>query len=192
MACARLSESDRKTLFVCRFGNDAHAAMLKEKISEHGVDISRAISSTEHPSGQGYVLLEADGSASSVVVGGANAAWCEAEVHSLQDLVNRAGSDALTRAPLRTHPCVIGHLRAQLLRGAMTVLCGTSSAVMLQREVPEFVNDLIAKFAQAQPSPCPATPTAHPRSQKRLLHHPPFHSLAQRRPGLRQPSASRA
>lgn len=53
--------------FICQFGNDAHAAWLQSVLLEHGVDVSGSGHSTELPSGQGIVMLEEDGSVSSVV-----------------------------------------------------------------------------------------------------------------------------
>lgn len=53
--------------FICQFGNDAHAAWLQSVLLEHGVDVSGSGHSTDLPSGQGIVMLEQDGSVSSVV-----------------------------------------------------------------------------------------------------------------------------
>jgi len=62
--------------FVCQLGNDAHAKTLEQALLANGVDISLS-GVTDKPSGQGIVFLLEDGTVSSVVVGGSNAAWPE-------------------------------------------------------------------------------------------------------------------
>ena len=75
VAAARLGVgSGRAVRFVGRFGNDSHAAMLEAALVAEGVDVSQS----RHvglPSGQGWVLLEPDGTATSVVLGGSNTAF---------------------------------------------------------------------------------------------------------------------
>eukprot|EP00775_Hariotina_reticulata_P004956 gene4956-5197_t len=51
--------------------------MLQQELSANGVDISGCTRASDLPSGQGVVMLEPDGAASSVVLGGANTAWPE-------------------------------------------------------------------------------------------------------------------
>jgi len=116
VAAARFTEgTGRRAQFVCQFGNDAFARTLEQTLGDHKVDISGAGHSREHPSGQGYVLLQPDGGVSSIVIGGSNAAWPGAPMEE---------------GPLRS-----------MVRGA--------AAVMLQREVPEHVNEAVAAEAHA-------------------------------------------
>jgi sugar/nucleoside kinase (ribokinase family) len=61
--------------FVGRFGADPHGATLQYELSAAGVDLSGCSVVPGHLSGQGIVMLEPDGAASSIVVGGANTAW---------------------------------------------------------------------------------------------------------------------
>jgi ribokinase len=78
VAAARLGRAGSvRTHFVTQFGNDAYASWLESTLAAEALDLSGCRHSTTHPSGQGLVLLEDDGSVSSVVVGGANAAWGE-------------------------------------------------------------------------------------------------------------------
>lgn len=81
VAAARLSSSAHsngtRVRFVCRFGNDSYAAMLQSALTEAGVDVSGCVQVQGVGSGQGIVMLEPDGAASSIVVGGANTAWPE-------------------------------------------------------------------------------------------------------------------
>jgi hypothetical protein len=63
--------------FVCRFGNDSYADMLRQELAGAGVDVSGCDAVHHLGSGQGIVMLEPDGAASSIVVGGANLAWGE-------------------------------------------------------------------------------------------------------------------
>lgn len=111
---AAASASAPRARFVSRFGNDGHADMLQRELSADGVDISLCEKVPDLPSGQGIVLLSADGSASSIVVGGSNTAW------------------APTSDPASLQP---------LLRGA--------GVLLLQREVPEHVNEAYAAAAHA-------------------------------------------
>ena len=112
VAAARLSAAGG-VAFVGQFGGDAHAAWLEQKLAASGVDVAACGRHAELQSGQGYVLLEPDGAASSVVVSGANGAWADAHVAAVCDLA----------------------------RGAAVVL--------LQREVPEGVNEAVAAACAA-------------------------------------------
>lgn len=103
----------QRARFVSRFGNDAHAEMLRRSLASSGVDTSLCLTVPDLPSGQGIVLLAADGSASSIVVGGSNTAWALADPAALQPLLRGAG------------------------------------VLLLQREVPEHVNEAYAAAARA-------------------------------------------
>ncbi|KAF6255717.1 ribokinase/xylose isomerase [Scenedesmus sp. NREL 46B-D3] len=76
---ARASPGGPRARFVCKFGNDSYAAMLQQELSAAGVDVSGCGKVPGLPSGHGLVMLEPDGTASSVVLGGANTAWREGE-----------------------------------------------------------------------------------------------------------------
>eukprot|EP00439_Symbiodinium_sp_Y106_P038610 s1054_g4.t1 len=71
VAAARLGAG---VSFVGRFGSDAHASWLAQVLRSNGVDISGS-SHSQLGSGQGIVMLDSSGSASSVVVGGSNTDW---------------------------------------------------------------------------------------------------------------------
>jgi len=76
VAAARLSQgTGRPIRFICRFGNDSLAETLQSSLTEDGVDISGCSRAAAMPSGQGIVMLETDGTASSIVLGGSNIAW---------------------------------------------------------------------------------------------------------------------
>lgn len=84
VAAARLSSSSSESstgstrvAFICRFGNDSYADMLRQELAGAGVDVSGCGTLHHLGSGQGIVMLEPDGAASSIVVGGANLAWGE-------------------------------------------------------------------------------------------------------------------
>ena len=85
VAAARLAgRSD----FACCFGSDA--AALEAELSESGVDMSASRHIADTGSGKGYVFLLADGSVSSVVVGGANAAWTHEDAQRVAALATSA------------------------------------------------------------------------------------------------------
>ena len=75
VAAARLAAGTRAVKFVGVFGNDAHAVALEDELRANAVDVSHSGRAPHLPSGQGIVMLSPDGSASSVVVSGANTAW---------------------------------------------------------------------------------------------------------------------
>ncbi|GAB4822855.1 hypothetical protein N2152v2_009901 [Parachlorella kessleri] len=113
VAAARLiTGRDRAVRFVGCFGKDSHAAMLEAALVAEGVDVSQS-RHVRLPSGQGWVLLEPDGTATSVVLGGSNTAFEQEAPGSY----------------------------AQLMEGMAVVL--------LQREVPEHVNEAVAAAAAA-------------------------------------------
>lgn len=83
VAAARLLQgSPRNVRFVCRFGDDAYADILERELVTNGVDVSGCRKVAGTPSGHGMVMLEPDGAASSVVLGGSNLAWQEVGQHS--------------------------------------------------------------------------------------------------------------
>uniref|UniRef100_A0A7S0WT08 Ribokinase n=1 Tax=Chlamydomonas leiostraca TaxID=1034604 RepID=A0A7S0WT08_9CHLO len=103
--------------FVCRLGDDAHLAWLRAELAKVGVDTSASEVVPHMTTGQGIVWLDAEGAATSVVLGGANTEGWPSDAPQLRAL---AGS---------------------LVQGA--------SALMLQREVPERVNEAFAEAARA-------------------------------------------
>lgn len=125
VAAARLTAgTPRKTRFICRFGNDAYAGTMEAALVEAGVDVSGCGHAPDLPSGQGIVLLEADGTASSVVLGGANTAWGDASLptpNTKEGKVNKGLS--------ASH------------------IVDSAGMVLLQREIPEEVNLAVARAA---------------------------------------------
>jgi ribokinase len=96
IAAARMmGPLSKRPRFICRFGNDAYASMLEAALIAAGVDVSGSGRDESMPSGQGIVLLEADGTASSIVVGGSNVAWPENV--SMHHIVHDAGAVLLQR-----------------------------------------------------------------------------------------------
>ncbi|KAG7668529.1 hypothetical protein KSW81_005293 [Nannochloris sp. 'desiccata'] len=96
VAAARLTcPTGRTTRFITKFGNDAHAEMLESALTTAGVDVSGCEKVLNLPSGQGIVLLDSDGTASSVVLGGSNTAW--SSDFQADHLVRNAGIILLQR-----------------------------------------------------------------------------------------------
>ncbi len=123
VAVARLGLTDSTTAhFVGQFGSDAHASMLRSTLLSHDVDISYCRDCVDCPSGLGLVFLQPDGAVASVVVGGSNAAWPVAD-----------GADEETR---------------EWWAGVQDLVRG-AAALLLQREVPEHVNERLAEVARA-------------------------------------------
>jgi sugar/nucleoside kinase (ribokinase family)/sugar phosphate isomerase/epimerase len=123
--------SQGQVSFVCQFGADAVAQDLRRVLEEASVDISSAGQSSSAPSGRGYVFLSASGQVSAVVSGGSNLGgwkeWEEAwESHQADPTATLALDPTLDR----------------ILDGCR--------CLMLQREIPEYVNELLASKARAR------------------------------------------
>jgi len=136
----RGEESSVRVSFVGQFGNDAAATMLRNTLEEENVHIP-SICSNHHkhlPSGRGYVFLTESGSVSAVVSGGSNEggwlswerAWKRRNVHK-GHLSNEEDSH-----------------NSEITTKDIDNLLDGIKCVMLQREVPEYVNLLIATEAR--------------------------------------------
>ncbi|KAL4859502.1 Ribokinase [Chlorella vulgaris] len=169
VAVARLAAgTGRTSRFVCQFGNDAHAAMMEKALVAEGVDVS-ASGHVDLPSGNGIVLLEPDGGATSIVLGGSNTAFeqarpllallpqtlpytakpCSPLPWSLPAclLVQTQHSPAPERCTACAWRCTLAGLQGPA--EAWAALLEGSALVMLQREVPEHVNMAVAAAAKA-------------------------------------------
>mmetsp|Transcript_13229 Transcript_13229/g.18729 ORF Transcript_13229/g.18729 Transcript_13229/m.18729 type:complete len:722 (-) Transcript_13229:1969-4134(-) len=118
-----------KVAFVGQFGNDAAAITLREALTEAHVDLSHCGSGHKNlPSGRGYVFLTESGSVSAVVCGGSNAdGWKDWEQAYLMN-DNEITKDTLA------------YIRNMLTKD--------TKCIMLQREVPEYVNRMLAAEAR--------------------------------------------
>ena len=156
IAAAKLSKSQSNQIkFLGRFGDDAASVVLREALECENVDLSlcddaydecilqkqpsMVSSLTSSSSGRGYVFVQkSDGAVSAVVVGGSNMeGWwprpsnheCDATVDVEHLKVFEERVDALFSKPNLSGDCGI-------------------KAVMLQCEVPEYVNIAVAKAAR--------------------------------------------
>lgn len=136
VAAAKLLRSRSKCLFIGQLGLDSAGKMLHRALEEEGVDCSHCGFHPDLPSGRGYVFLQTGtGSVSAVVSGGSNAlGWSEWE-EAWNERQQRTEKDNTARTDLEER------LRAILEEEG--VRC-----VLLQREVPEFVNLFIASCVQ--------------------------------------------
>lgn len=84
VAAARLSANSESSLvhggaavaFAGRFGRDAHGAALRAVLRENRVDLAFSDDAAPGtPTGQAFILLQAGGDNSIVIVGGANVTW---------------------------------------------------------------------------------------------------------------------
>ena len=135
---SKLKDANAKVSFVGQFGNDGAANMLRRTLELEGVAIS-PICTTRHenlPSGRGYVFLSENGSVSAVVSGGSNEggwkswerAWKKSNNNNDQEL-QPGGIDNITSKDIDS-------------------LLDRVKCIMLQREVPEYVNLFIAREAK--------------------------------------------
>jgi sugar/nucleoside kinase (ribokinase family)/sugar phosphate isomerase/epimerase len=116
--------------FVGQFGNDAAAIILKQALTDARVDLLHSDSHDDLPSGRGYVFLSESGAVSAVVSGGSNTGgWKTWE---------RAWEQS-SKFP-----------DSVVLEGTLDVLLQDCECIMLQREVPEYVNMLVANYAKRQ------------------------------------------
>jgi len=123
VACARLCAGANPVSFLGQFGNDAAATTLRKALTDAGVDVSQCGTCADVPSGRGYVFLqEESGKVSAVVVGGSN-------VEGWSDWKQESDTGITTEY--------------------IDSLLQDKSCVLLQREIPEYVNYAIAKRASA-------------------------------------------
>jgi ribokinase len=124
VAVARLQPLGQPSpVFVGRLGGDAHEPWLRKSLLDAGVDLSATETVHDTSSGQGLVLLEAGGAATSVVLGGANTeGWPASDV-------------------------ALGELAEAVLSAHVVAV------LLLQREVPQRVNTAFAVRAAARHIP---------------------------------------
>lgn len=133
------SAAERRVYFAGQFGNDAAAQSLKAALQAEGVDTSLCGHHDDCVSGRGWVLVTPEGQVTAVVSGGSNlrgwATWREA-----WELVRHTETSSSDRDPTDrpSHPVL--QTLDQVLQEC--------SCVLLQREVPEHVNQLVALLAQ--------------------------------------------
>jgi sugar/nucleoside kinase (ribokinase family)/sugar phosphate isomerase/epimerase len=128
------SSTPSKCLFIGQFGLDPAGKMLHSALEEAGVDCSHCGFHPDLSSGRGYVFLQAQtGSVSAVVSGGSNAlGWTEWE-HAWEERQKRNGSSSTSQSRSNLEDKLVRILEEEGVR-----------CVLLQREVPECVNLLIA------------------------------------------------
>lgn len=127
VAVAKLAAPDERTcVFVGQFGNDSAGTVLKEALNEVEVDCSHCKTHKTLPSGRGYVFLTQSGSVSAVISGGSN---LDGWQHWKNAWEEKDGTEMVTEHELEL------------------ILDGVE-CILLQREVPEYVNLLIASRAK--------------------------------------------
>jgi sugar/nucleoside kinase (ribokinase family)/sugar phosphate isomerase/epimerase len=114
--------------FVGQFGNDAAASTLKQALTDAHVDLVHSGSHKDLPSGRGYVFLSESGAVSAVVSGGSNTGGWKTWEHAWE---------GYSKNPENI-----------VLEGTLDVLMQDCKCIMLQREVPEYVNMLVASYAK--------------------------------------------
>lgn len=124
VAVAKLT--DKKCSFVGQLGQDSAGMMLLKAMKESNVDCSYCTIHPDLPSGRGYVFLTQSGSVSAVVSGGSNA-----------DGWKGWGGKPHDEGRLDTLPDTY-----------WDDLFKNVECILLQREVPEYVNLLIASHAK--------------------------------------------
>jgi ribokinase len=118
--------TDKGCCFVGQFGSDSAAQVLREALEDANVDISACGVHDDLPSGRGYVFLTKSGAVSAVVSGGSNQyGWKDWE----RPLESENDGDGISVADID-----------EMLQGVKCIL--------LQREVPEYVNLLIGSRAK--------------------------------------------
>lgn len=118
-----------RVAFLGQFGNDAAADILRKSLTDNDVDISLC-GTSEHPSGRGYVMLVPEtGEVAAVVSGGSNHfGWGHFDVGG--DDKKNFWSDERIEEMVASH-----------------------SLVLLQCEIPNFVNQRLARAAKKRNVP---------------------------------------
>ncbi|KAL3921563.1 MAG: hypothetical protein SGILL_002684 [Bacillariaceae sp.] len=137
-AVSKLLQDDTEITNLCRFvgqlGQDTAGRILRTTMEEHGVDCSMIGTHPNLASGRGYVFLEQSGKVSAIVSGGSNAYGWERWRHAWENRVEGRRQQAeLTSSSVEEE-------LDRLLEGVQCIL--------LQREVPEYVNLLTASRAK--------------------------------------------
>jgi sugar/nucleoside kinase (ribokinase family) len=141
--------------FVGQFGNDLVATgVLQNVLRNHGVEISNAGGvSTTVPSGRGYVFLSSStGQVSAVVSGGSNQrgwepTWPKAWEQSHHSSSGGGGKVFSSKDDVDDHANNNkddDSSAVDALNSAIDELLNDCSLIMLQREVPEYVNQIIS------------------------------------------------
>jgi sugar/nucleoside kinase (ribokinase family)/sugar phosphate isomerase/epimerase len=117
-------QQERQVSFCGQFGNDSVSPILQEALAENHVDISKCGHHDDLNSGRGYVFITESGSVSAVVSGGSNTdGWIQWEKRWKGQVGGLSDNEV-----------------DDILDGIQYV--------MLQREVPEYVNLVLAKEAK--------------------------------------------
>ena len=132
-----LSNNDGKVRFVGQFGNDSAGRILKEALESASVDVSSCGQHTDLPSGRGYVFLTQSGAVSAVVSGGSNSDNGWKSWKNTWDKFHKKGKE--------TSSDIDGDY---LSTETIDELLDGTKCILLQREVPEYVNQLIASRAK--------------------------------------------
>jgi sugar/nucleoside kinase (ribokinase family)/sugar phosphate isomerase/epimerase len=132
------SSSSESVFFVGQFGNDAAAQVLQSALEMAGVDIHLCGHHDALPSGRGYVFLTESGSVSAVISGGSNAdeGWKSWRTPSSSN--NNKNNE---------HDNTSENYK-YLTDQALDALLDGKQCILLQREVPEYVNLRIASRAK--------------------------------------------
>lgn len=133
IACRKLSH--QKCAFLGRIGSDHGGDIIARVLREHDVNVDHLQKCRDLPTGRGYVFLEKDtGKVSAVVSGGSNLyGWGDFQ-ESAEENVHELLQELLE---LKSHVDVVN----------VTLM---KHCLLLQREVPEFVNLMLAKCAKKQ------------------------------------------
>jgi len=132
IAVAKLSSSS-ETTFVGRLGDDAAGDILKEALTTHGVDVTHCGVAKGVSSGRGYVFLTPNGQVSAVVSGGSNQlGW-----NAWKPLYHKLSG---TSVQADQQDCISEDYVRDLLKD--------KSCLLLQREIPEFVNEIFVTVAR--------------------------------------------
>jgi len=124
------SKLGARVTFVGQFGNDAVAEVLQQALEHNHVNVMHSGYHPHLPSGRGYVFLTSSGQVSAVVSGGSNAdGW-------------KSWKKAWERYQKQPDSIV--------LEGLVDTLLQDCKCIILQREVPEYVNRLIAACAKVR------------------------------------------
>lgn len=98
--------------FAGQVGDDVHGSSLREALAATGADVG-LLRSVPGPSGQAFILLQAGGENSIIIVGGANQAWSQPDASILT-----AVEDAAALVLQREVPDAVNHAIAAAARSA--------------------------------------------------------------------------
>lgn len=142
---ASSARSGASTRFLCCVGSDPYAALLRERLTEAGVDVQR-VQTVERPTGTAMILITPDGENSIVVSPGANYAMDVAAADAVSTVWESA--DVLVLG-LEIPPTTVAHVAMRAAHAGVRILLNAAPALSIPEEILALCDPLIVNENEA-------------------------------------------